>query len=180
MALLLPTGPDPLWQFKNRTGKVAPEHKRLSRYSTLSLDDIAALPVNEIAFDLAHLYLWVPTALLPEGLAVMRTWGFTYRTCLVWHKVRRDGGSDGRCMFYYHIVTEPCLFGTKGKNARTLAPGRRRTNLIAKPDEFYPVIESCSPGPRLEMFARGMRPGWTVWGNKADDSYRPKWLDDAA
>ena len=70
---------DPPWQFENRTGKMAPEHKRLSRYPTMKLPEICALPVSAIAADTAHLYLWVPNALLPEGLEVMKRWGFSTR-----------------------------------------------------------------------------------------------------
>jgi N6-adenosine-specific RNA methylase IME4 len=174
---------DPPWQFANRTGKIAPEHRRLSRYGTLTLDAIRALPVADLAAPVAHLYLWVPNALVPEGLAVMAAWGFAYKSNLVWHKVRGDGGSDGRGVgFYFRNVTELLLFGTRGRNARTLGPGRRQVNLIAtrkrehsrKPDEIYPVLEACSPGPRLELFARGARPGWTAWGNQAED-YAPSW-----
>jgi N6-adenosine-specific RNA methylase IME4 len=175
---------DPPWQFQNKTGKVAPEHRRLSRYATLTLPEIEQLPVAEVSDDVAHLYLWVPNALLPEGLGVMRAWGFAYKSNLVWHKVRQDGGSDGRGVgFYFRNVTELILFGVRGRNARTLAPGRRQVNLIAsrkrehsrKPDELYPLIEACSPGPFLELFARGLRPGWTQSGNEADSGYRPTW-----
>jgi N6-adenosine-specific RNA methylase IME4 len=175
---------DPPWQFQNKTGKVAPEHRRLSRYATLTLEDIKRLPVAEVAADAAHLYLWVPNALLPEGLAVIAAWGFQYKSNLVWHKVRRDGGSDGRGVgFYFRNVTELVLFGVRGRNARTLAPGRSQVNYIAsrkrehsrKPDELYPLIEACSRGPYLELFARGLRPGWTVWGSQADAGYRPTW-----
>ncbi|HXF55865.1 MAG TPA: MT-A70 family methyltransferase [Hyphomicrobiaceae bacterium] len=175
---------DPPWQFQNKTGKVAPEHRRLSRYSTLTLDEIKALPVGKLTADVAHLYLWVPNALLPEGLSVMQAWGFQYKSNIVWHKVRKDGGSDGRGVgFYFRNVTELILFGVKGKKARTLAPGRRQINYIAsrkrehsrRPDEQYAVIESCSPGPFLELFARGERPGWAVWGNQADEGYAPTW-----
>ena len=87
---------DPPWQFQNRTGKIAPEHKRLSRYGTMTLDDIKALPMAEIAEETSHLYLWVPNAMLPDGLTVLRAWGFQYKSNLVWHKIRKDGGSDGR------------------------------------------------------------------------------------
>jgi N6-adenosine-specific RNA methylase IME4 len=175
---------DPPWQFQNKTGKVAPEHRRLSRYTTLTFAEIERLPVVQVAAQVAHLYLWVPNALLPEGLRVMAAWGFTYKSNLVWHKVRQDGRSDGRGVgFYFRNVTELILFGVRGRRARTLAPGRRQVNLIAsrkrehsrKPDEIYPVIEACSPGPFLELFARGLRPGWTVWGNEADGAYRPTW-----
>lgn len=174
---------DPPWQFQNRTGKVAPEHKRLNRYGTMQLKDICALPVSEICEDTAHLYLWVPNALLPEGLGVMSAWGFTYKANLIWHKIRKDGGPDGRGVgFYFRNTTEIILFGTRGKNARTLAQGRRQVNIIKtmkrehsrKPDEQYELIEACSPGPFLELFARGPRKGWATWGNQADD-YQPTW-----
>ena len=174
---------DPPWQFINRTGKMAPEHKRLNRYGTMNRDDIMGLPVQNIAEDTAHLYLWVPNALLPDGLEVLKAWGFQYKSNIVWHKIRKDGGPDGRGVgFYFRNVTELILFGVRGKNARTLAPGRRQVNFIKtmkredsrKPDEVYPLIESCSPGPFLEMFARGSRAGWTTWGNQADEYY-PSW-----
>lgn len=175
---------DPPWQFQNRTGKMAPEHRRLNRYATMTLDDICALPVEGVADDPAHLYLWVPNALLPEGLKVMEAWGFQYKSNLVWHKIRKDGGSDGRGVgFYFRNVTEIILFGVRGKNARTLPPGRRQVNYLQsrkrehsrKPDEQYRIIEECSWGPRLELFSRGVREGWEVWGNQADDAYKPSW-----
>jgi N6-adenosine-specific RNA methylase IME4 len=175
---------DPPWQFANRAGKIAPEHKRLSRYGTMSLDEIAGLPVAETSAPTAHLYLWCPNALLPEGLSVMKAWGFAYKSNIVWHKIRRDGGSDGRGVgFYFRNVTELILFGVRGKNARTLAPGRSQVNLLGtrkrehsrKPDEQYMIIESCSPGPFLELFARGTRGGWSVWGNQANAEYAPTW-----
>ncbi len=175
---------DPPWQFQNRTGKVAPEHKRLNRYETLTLEDIKLMPVVATAEDTAHLYMWVPNALLPDGLEVMKAWGFTYKSNIVWHKLRKDGGSDGRGVgFYFRNVTELLLFGVRGKNARTLQPGRTQVNYVGtrkrehsrKPDEQYDLIQSCSPGPYLELFARGERPGWTLWGNQADEQYMPDW-----
>jgi N6-adenosine-specific RNA methylase IME4 len=175
---------DPPWRFTNRTGKMAPEHRRLARYGTLTVDDIANLPVARLAASTAHLYLWVPNALLPEGLRVMRAWGFEYKSNIVWHKLRKDGGSDGRGVgFYFRNVTELILFGVRGKNARTLPPGRRQVNYVGtrkrehsrKPDEQYEIIESCSSSPYLELFARGAKPGWTVWGNEAVDNYKPTW-----
>jgi N6-adenosine-specific RNA methylase IME4 len=175
---------DPPWRFQNRTGKVAPEHKRLNRYATMTLDDIISLPVGEIADETAHLYLWVPNALLPEGLQVMASWGFQYKTNLIWEKVRLDGKPDGRGVgFYFRNVTEILLFGVKGSNARTLQPGRSQVNLIRarkrehsrKPDEFVSLIEACSPGPYIELFARGRREGWTMWGNQAGEDYAPDW-----
>ncbi len=175
---------DPPWQFNNRTGKVAPEHKRLNRYPTMTIEDIQNMPVDQITADKAHLYLWVPNALLPSGLEVMKAWGFEYKTNIVWEKVRKDGGPDGRGVgFYFRNVTELLLFGIKGDNNRTLQPGRTQVNLIRtmkrehsrKPDEIFPIIEACSPGPYLEMFARGHRDGWTLWGNQANEDYEPDW-----
>lgn len=175
---------DPPWQFVNRTGKVAPEHRRLARYETMTTADICELPISSLVAAPAHLYMWVPNALLPDGLRVMEAWGFHYKSNIVWHKIRKDGGSDGRGVgFYFRNVTELLLFGVRGKNARTLQPGRTQVNYVAtrkrehsrKPDEQYDIIESCSPGPYLELFARGTRPGWTYWGNQADDDYRPTW-----
>lgn len=175
---------DPPWRFTNRTGKVAPEHRRLSRYGTLELETIASLPVKEIVCPTAHLYLWVPNALLPEGLTILKAWGFEYKSNIIWHKLRKDGRSDGRGVgFYFRNVTEMLLFGVRGKNARTLNPGRTQVNYIGtrkrehsrKPDEQYAIIEACSPGPFLELFARGCRPNWVTWGDQADEDYEPTW-----
>jgi N6-adenosine-specific RNA methylase IME4 len=175
---------DPPWQFTNRTGKIAPEHHRLNRYPTMHSDEIKALPIAKISKSVSHLYMWCPNALLPDGLAVMAEWGFTYKSNLVWHKVRKDGGSDGRGVgFYFRNVTELILFGVRGKNARTLAPARSQVNLFAsrkrehsrKPDEQYDLIEACSSGPYLELFGRGIKKGWLIWGNQADAHYKPNW-----
>ena len=165
---------DPPWQFQNRTGKMAPEHKRLLRYPTMELKEIMEMPVAKLAAARSHLYLWVPNALLQEGLKVMEAWGFTYKTNIVWYKIRKDGGPDGRGVgFYFRNVTELLLFGLRG-SMRTLQPGRTQVNIIStrkrehsrKPDEIYDLIESCSPGPRLELFARFRRKGWDQWGNE--------------
>lgn len=174
---------DPPWQFTNRTGKVAPEHRRLKRYATMTNADIMELPVAQIAAPQCHLYLWVPNALIAEGLEVMRRWGFVYKSNIVWYKVRADGGPDRRGVgFYFRNVTELVLFGIRGKNNRTLAAGRRQPNVIVsrkrehsrKPDELYEIIESCSPGPYLELFARTQRPSWQSWGNEVEAPRMPK------
>jgi len=173
---------DPPWQFANRTGKMAPEHKRLNRYTTLSLNEIKELPVSICTNENCHLYLWTPNALLSEGLEVMKSWGFVYKTNIIWHKVRKDGGPDGRGVgFYFRNTTEMVLFGVRGK-MRTLKPGRTQVNIIKtrkrehsrKPDELYQIIKECSPGPFLELFARGKREGWDQWGNEVEDYY-PQW-----
>ena len=175
---------DPPWRFANRTGKMAPEHRRLSRYSTMTMDEMKALPVANLARDQSHLYMWCPNALLAEGLDLMKAWGFTYKTNLVWYKVRKDGGPDGRGVgFYFRNVTEMILFGVRG-SMRTLSPGRRQTNIIVqrkrehskKPSEQYNLIEDCSPSPYLELFARERVPGWDTWGDEVDtyEGNRPR------
>lgn len=166
---------DPPWRFNNRTGKVAPEHRRLHRYHTLHWQEVADLweKIALVTTRPAHLYLWTPNALLEQALGVMAAWGFDYVSNLIWYKVRKDGGPDGRGVgFYFRNVTEMLLFGTAGK-LRTLAPGRRQVNLLPvqkdmhsyKPEQFYDLIEQCSPGPYLELFARLPRDGWTQVGD---------------
>ncbi len=173
---------DPPWRFQNRTGKMAPEHKRLNRYSTLDLGEIKEIPVALVSEEQSHLYLWVPNALLLEGLEVMKAWGFQYKTNIIWHKIRKDGGPDGRGVgFYFRNTTEIILFGIRG-HLRTLKPGRSQVNIIKtqkqehsrKPDALYDLIEDCSPGPFLELFARGTRKGWKSFGNQAQD-YQMNW-----
>lgn len=173
---------DPPWRFTNRTGKVAPEHRRLDRYSTMTLDGIKSIPVDNVSSRNAHLYLWVPNALLPDGLDVMNAWGFRYVSNIIWAKRRKDGGPDGRGVgFYFRNVTEILLFGVKG-SMRTLDPGRTQVNMIEtrkrehsrKPDEQYHLIESCSPGPYLELFARHSRSGWNVWGDESAEDIAPR------
>ncbi len=173
---------DPPWRFMNRTGKVAPEHRRLSRYDTMTTAEIRALPIPEVVTDNAHLYLWVPNALISDGLRVLESWGFTYKSNIVWAKRRKDGGPDGRGVgFYFRNVTELILFGVRG-SMRTLPPGRRQVNMIEtrkrehsrKPDEQYDIIEDCSPDPYLELFARYSRPGWVSWGLEADEDVTPQ------
>jgi N6-adenosine-specific RNA methylase IME4 len=170
---------DPPWRFENRSGKVAPEHRRLRRYHTMTIEEICAMPVRAIAAPKSHLYLWCPNALLPWGLRVVEAWGFQYKANLVWYKVRKDGGPDGRGVgFYFRNVTEILLFGVRG-SMRTLAPGRRQVNIIEsrkrehsrKPDEAYQLIEQCSPGPYLELFAREQRKGWLQWGDELGHAF---------
>ena len=142
----------------------------------MSFEEITALPVGKLARPQSHLYLWTPNALLMEALTIMRAWGFTYKTNIVWYKVRKDGGPDGRGVgFYFRNVTELLLFGVKGK-LRTLQPGRTQVNIVItrkqehsrKPDSVYDVIEACSPGPYIELFARARTPGWDQWGDQVD------------
>lgn len=175
---------DPPWNFENKN-RAAPDFRHMKRYKTMELAEIKALPVGNLTTATAHLYLWVPNALTPWGFEVMDAWGFQYKTLITWHKISKDGSSDGRGMgYYFRNVTELLLFGVKGKSPRTLAPGRRQTNLIAtmkqehsrKPEKIYRIVETCSWGPFLELFARGPRPGWASWGDQAKVAFEPDWL----
>ena len=147
---------DPPWQFQNRTGKMAPEHKRLSRYGTMTLPEICGLPVEAVAADTAHLYLWVPGSLLPEALTVCGEWGFDYKALLTWVKPGLGLGN------YWRVATEHIVFGVRGRldtQAKDLrnwfnAPRARHS---AKPDEFYELVERASPGPYIDLFARRPR-----------------------
>jgi len=148
----------------------------------LSLEQICDLEVAAVAAKNAHLYLWVPNALLPEGLHVIQTWGFRYVSNIVWAKRRKDGGPDGRGVgFYFRNVTELILFAVRG-SMRTLPPARSQVNLIEtrkrehsrKPDEQYDLIEACSPGPYLELFARYPQDNWTVWGEESANEAHPR------
>ena len=174
---------DPPWEFVNRTGKISPENKIYKRYKTMKLDEIKLLPVYKISSKRSHLYLWVPNALLKEGLEVMEAWGFKYKTNIIWHKIRKDGESDnGGVGFYFRNSTEVLLFGIKGSNVRTKKLGRTQINFVKsrkrehsrKPNEFYDIIENCSWGPYLELFARGPKKNWTVWGNQSK-KYKINW-----
>jgi hypothetical protein len=138
--------------------------------------------VASVLADNAHLYLWVPNALLLDGLRVMDALGFRYVSNLIWAKRRKDGGPDGRGVgFYFRNVTEIILFGVRG-SMRTLAPARRQVNMIEsrkrehsrKPDEQYALIEACSPGPYLELFARHAHQGWTAWGDESGTDTAPR------
>lgn len=166
---------DPPWRFGNRRSGMSPESGLRPRYATMALADICDMPVESIAAQDAHLYLWVPTAMLPEGLKVMEHWGFRYTTSLTWLKTRRDGEPDGSGVgFYFRNASELLLFGVRG-SLRTLPAARSMTNVITarrrehsrKPMEAYHVIEQSSPGPRVELFARQERPGWAVWGDES-------------
>ena len=152
---------DPPWKVPSQRGSYgAGRH-----YPLMSIDEICVLRVGALAAENAHLWLWVTNADWREQIAVMEVWGFTYRSCLTWIKPRFGLGQ------YLRNQTEHVLLGTRGK-APVLFRGQG-TWLYAplqehshKPEEQYAVIERCSPGPYLELFARRKHPGWDAWGNE--------------
>lgn len=149
------------------------------KYSTMTVEQIAALPVAELAHpDGAHLYLWATNGFLEHAWAVIRAWGFRYSTTHTWCKRPMGGGLGGA----YGISSEYFIYARRGQ----LAPLRRHAGTwhqwkrpydergkpmhSAKPSEFFDLVETVSPGPRLELFARRTRPGWDAWGDQAPDS----------
>jgi N6-adenosine-specific RNA methylase IME4 len=154
---------DPPGRFNNRTGKVAPEHRRLRRYETLSLGEIKALPVREILARTAHLYLWVPNALLPEGIAVMTVWGFTYKTNIVWYKIRKDSGPDGCGVgCYFRNVTAARQIAAReitAREKRTLA--KQQHNQLGTPVSHHAqgdvTIHNAKEVPLARIIATATR-----------------------
>lgn len=134
-------------------------------YPVMELEDICALRVDRLAADDAHLWLWVMNSNVAEGLQVMEAWGFAYRSCLTWIKPRFGLGN------YLRNQTEHLLLGVrgrapiqfKGQGTWFYAPVQEHSH---KPEEQFAIIERCSVGPYLELFARRRQPGWHVWGNE--------------
>lgn len=164
------------WQMNNVTSS------RDLPYPTMTVDAIAALPVESFAQDDAHLYLWTTNRYLREAFDVARAWGFAYSTTLVWAKNPMGGGLGGA----FGISTEFCLFARRGSLPalsrvkgtwfpwkRVYGPpvskGQKRQAMHSvKPPEFFDTVMQVSPGPYLEMFARTRRMGWDAWGNEVE------------
>jgi len=155
---------DPPWDWGdegdvNQLGRAKPD------FAAMSLEQLEALPVGKLSDNDCHLYLWITARSLPKGFQLIDAWGFRYITALVWPKSSFGMGN------YFRGQTEFVLFGVRGslplkrKNASTLLPvWKRGKGHSAKPIEFGAFVESCSPGPYLEMFSRVNRKGWTQWG----------------
>lgn len=153
---------DPPWNIQQQGLRGA---SRL--YPLMPLADICALPVERLARAEAHLWLWVTNAAIHEGRQVMEAWGFSYRSCLTWIKPRLGLG------VYLRNQTEHVLFGVRGRapimfrgqGSWFYAPVQEHSH---KPEELYAIIERCSPGPYVELFARRKRPGWDAWGDEVE------------
>jgi N6-adenosine-specific RNA methylase IME4 len=159
---------DPPWEFEDLL-----DDTRKKPYRTLGVDELCNLPVHQVVEDKSHLYLWVPTTMIEDGLRVMRAWGFDYKTIIVWVKRTANWKIWFGLGHYFRNSVELCLFGVRGKlktlsnNTRNIfdarKPGRHHS---AKPDMMYDIIENNSPPPYLEMFATIEMPGWKAWGNE--------------
>ncbi len=154
---------DPPWDWGDE-GDVSQFGRARPRYATMPLTDIAALPIERLSEPNAHIYLWITNRSLPKGFNLLDRWGFRYITMLTWCKPSIGMGN------YFRGSTEQVLFGVRGSLALqrhdvgTWFQAPRGNEHSAKPDSLYELVERCSPGPWLELFARHERQGWTVWG----------------
>jgi len=159
---------DPPWDWGdegdiNQFGRAKPD------YATMSIGQLMEMPVPDLSDDDCHIYIWITNRSLPKGFQLLEAWGFRYVTMLTWPKPSFGMGN------YFRGQTEHVLFGVKGsqmlsrRNASTLLPswGRGPNGHSSKPFEFYEFVESCSPGPYLELFSRNEREGWKTWGADA-------------
>ena len=163
---------DPPWQYKENWGNGSNEHT----YPTMGIDEIKSLPVEEISKEKSHLYLWVTNPFLGEGIELCKSWGFDYKTLLTWRKTYKDGTPEMGMGYYFRGCTEHIIFGVRGgkkcnnkttKNHFDMVNPRWKGGLHSqKPKEFRDVIENCSSGSKIELFARERNEGWTVWGNE--------------
>lgn len=159
---------DPPWDWGDE-GDVDQLGRARPTYQTMSIEQIRDLPVADFAHQDCHLYLWITNRSLPKGFGLLEAWGFRYVTCVTWAKPHFGMGN------YFRGQTEHCLFGVRGsqplkrKDVGTLfSAARGPGGHSSKPPQFYDLIESCSPGPYLEMFARTTRVGWRSWGAEAN------------
>lgn len=171
---------DPPWSFNVWSKDTGNGRSASSHYNTMTMDDIAALPVADLAADDCCLFMWVCWPSLPEALKVIEAWGFTYKTCgFDWMKAhakqldmfRDDADVQVGMGYWTRANTEPCLLATRGKPKRLNADVRQgiispRRQHSRKPDEVHGRIERLVAGPYCELFARQERPGWDVWGNE--------------
>jgi N6-adenosine-specific RNA methylase IME4 len=175
----LPEGPfatilaDPPWKFRcygPHNNQKSPE----KHYDTMTLEDICALPVADIAAKDAFLILWTTWPCLPQALKVIESWGFTYKTGGAWGKLSKTGRKIAFGTGYiFRSASEPLIVASRGKPKWTsksernlwLSPVREHSR---KPDCVHEMIERACPGPKVELFARAERPGWTVWGNETE------------
>ena len=147
-------------------------------YALMSMPDLCAMPVRNVADNPSHLYLWTTNAFMREAHELTEAWGFKVKTCLTWGKVKEDGTASMKTGYYFRGATEHCLFAVRGSLPLQVKHGKptlylpRRLPHSVKPDWFYALCEECSPGPRLELFSRRVRHGWTVWGNQINQDAR--------
>lgn len=154
---------DPPWRYDNRASRGAAE----DHYGTMAVEDIARLPVEALAAERCHLHLWTTNAFLWPALRILEAWGFVYRDCFVWVKPTMGCGN------WWRVSHEYLVLGVRGAlpflvNDVPSVMGHPRGRHSSKPDRIRRLVERVSPGPRLELFARGTTPGWVSWGNEIE------------
>lgn len=171
---------DPPWGFQAWDGKDKKVASRgsVTPYDTMSMADIAALPVAELAADDCALFMWVVWPTINEAFGIMESWGFKYKTCAFsWMKAdpyrlfTLEPDVYMGLGYWTRANTEVCLLGTRGKPKRLSAGVRQgivepRREHSRKPDCVHGRVERLVAGPYLELFARQERPGWDCWGNQ--------------
>ncbi|OQB03716.1 MAG: hypothetical protein BWY19_01238 [bacterium ADurb.Bin212] len=140
------------------------------KYPTMSIDEIKALPISDLAYDTCSLFMWTTHTFLPEALEIIKEWGFEYSCCITWDK------GSGWTQFGFHKRTEFLLYAYKGGinvdqygDAIPTLISEKKTIHSKKPDSIRDLIKNKTPEPRLEMFARGEYDGWVVWGNEVNN-----------
>jgi len=164
---------DPPWQYKNKKTGRSMKSGSQTKYSTMSTEDICSLPLmKDIADKDCILFLWATIPMLPDAFKVMKAWGFTYKTAIIWRKIMSWGLG-----FWFRGQCEICLMGIKGK---IKAFRYQKSNFIQskvrrhsqKPEEFFELIDPIIPRPAIELFAREKREGWDAWGNEIKGALR--------
>jgi len=156
---------DPPWDWKDE-GDNSQLGRGNTTYGSMSHEELLAFPVGQYGAADSHIYLWITNRSLPKGFSLLEAWGYRYVTMLTWCKPSIGMGN------YFRGSTEQVLFGVRGslslsrKDAGTWFSAPRGKAHSAKPDSFYDLVESCSPGPYLDVFARRERDGWVCWGGE--------------
>lgn len=165
---------DPPWDFQNRSKKGEGRNAK-RHYSCMSIDELAALPIDFCAAGDCVLLMWATYPMFPQALQLLGRWGFTYKTMgFTWVKTNPKSGTFFKGLGYWSRANpEPCLLATRGRPQRMsnnvdqliVAPRRQHSR---KPEETYGRIERLVAGPYLDLFSRQQRPGWDCWGNEVD------------
>lgn len=159
---------DPPWQYKNKRTGGSLTSGAAQKYPVMSLDDIKELPIKDICDENAALFLWATTPMLEEGLDVMKTWGFKYKTAIYWRKLKNLGLG-----YWFRGQVEVCLFGIKGKVKafRLQIPNFIQSKVgkhSEKPKEMINIINKIELNPKIELFARQKSEGWDALGFEID------------
>lgn len=176
---------DPPWQYKGNGPASSQSHRPNSygaspsssqRYGSMTIEELKGLPIKNITEEKAHLYLWVTNAFIERGWQLCKDWGFDPKTVVTWGKIKSDGTPSMKTGYYFRGATEHFIFATKG-NLRLKNKVCRPTLYLSprlphsvKPDWFYELVQNCSEGNFLELFARKDRKGWDQFGNQAKNS----------